>query len=49
MEPFVHVELADLACARGAEAARTHELSETRRLFEAIGAPKRAAQLAAAV
>jgi tetratricopeptide (TPR) repeat protein len=47
MEPIVRVALADLARARGDEVARTRELSQARRLFEAIGAPKRAAQLAA--
>jgi tetratricopeptide (TPR) repeat protein len=47
LEPLVRVALADLAHARGDEAARARELSEARRLFEAIGAPKRAAQLAA--
>ena len=49
MEPFIRLALADLARARGDEAARARELSEARRLFEAIGAPKRAAQLAAAM
>jgi hypothetical protein len=48
MEPFIRVALADLAHARGDEAARVHELSEAQRMFQAIGAPKRAAQLAAA-
>jgi hypothetical protein len=47
MEPFIRVALADLARARGDEASRARELSDARRLFEAIGAPKRAAQLAA--
>jgi class 3 adenylate cyclase/tetratricopeptide (TPR) repeat protein len=47
MEPFIRVELGELARARGDEAARARELSEARQLFEAIGAPKRAAQLAA--
>jgi tetratricopeptide (TPR) repeat protein len=49
MEPFIRAQLAELARFRGDEAARARELSEARRLFEAIGAPKRAAQLAAAV
>jgi adenylate cyclase len=49
MEPFVRAELAELARVRGDEAARAHEVSEARRLFEAIGAPKRAAELAAAM
>jgi hypothetical protein len=49
MEPFIRVQLAELARARGDEAAYAHELSEARRLFDAIGAPKRAAQLAAGV
>jgi ATP/maltotriose-dependent transcriptional regulator MalT len=47
VEPFIRVQLAELARARGDEAAHAHELSEARRLFDAIGAPKRAAQLAA--
>jgi class 3 adenylate cyclase/tetratricopeptide (TPR) repeat protein len=47
MEPFIRVVLADLARARGDEDARARELSEAQRLFQAIGAPKRAAQLAA--
>jgi hypothetical protein len=33
----------------GDKAARTHEPREARRLFQAIGAPKRAGELAAAV
>jgi class 3 adenylate cyclase/tetratricopeptide (TPR) repeat protein len=49
MEPFVRVALAELARARGDEAARARELGEARRLFEAIGAPRRAAELAPAV
>jgi hypothetical protein len=49
MDPFIRVALADLERARGDEAARERALSEARRLFEAIGAPKRAAQLAGAV
>jgi hypothetical protein len=49
MEPFIRTELAEVAGVRGDQGARVRELSEARRLFEAIGAPKRAAQLAAAV
>jgi tetratricopeptide (TPR) repeat protein len=49
MEPFIRVALAELARARGDEGARARELSEARRLFAAIGAPKRVAQLATAV
>jgi class 3 adenylate cyclase/tetratricopeptide (TPR) repeat protein len=47
MEPFICIARAELAHVRGDEAARTRELSQARRLFEAIGAPERAAQLAA--
>jgi hypothetical protein len=47
MEPFIRVALADLARAHGDEPARACELNEAWRLFEAIGAPRRAAQLAA--
>ena len=49
MQPFVHAELAQLARARGDEAAHALELSEAQRLFQAIGAPKRAAQLATTI
>jgi class 3 adenylate cyclase/tetratricopeptide (TPR) repeat protein len=49
MDPFIRVALADLERARGDEGARERALNEARRLFEAIGAPKRAAQLAGAV
>jgi tetratricopeptide (TPR) repeat protein len=49
IEPFIRVQLAELARARGDEASRARELREAQRLFEAIGAPKRAARLAAAV
>lgn len=49
MEPFIHAELAELARVRGDEAVRARELNEAGRLFEAIGAPTRAARLAAAV
>jgi class 3 adenylate cyclase/tetratricopeptide (TPR) repeat protein len=49
MQPFVHAELAQLARARGDEAAHARELSEAQRMFQAIGAPKRAAQLAAPI
>lgn len=48
MEPFARVARAELARVRGDEAARARELSEAQRLFEAIGAPKRAGQLGAA-
>jgi adenylate cyclase len=49
MEPFIRVVLAELARVRGDETARARELTEAQRLFEAIGAPKRAAELAAVV
>jgi hypothetical protein len=49
MQPFVHAELAQLARARGDKAAHARELSEAQRMFQAIGAPKRAGQLDAAI
>jgi class 3 adenylate cyclase/tetratricopeptide (TPR) repeat protein len=46
-EPFIRVELAELARLAGDDGARDRELREAERLFIAIGAPKRAARLAA--
>jgi class 3 adenylate cyclase/tetratricopeptide (TPR) repeat protein len=46
MEPFIHVELAELARLRGDEAGRQRELREARRRFTEIGAPPRAEQVA---
>jgi adenylate cyclase len=45
-EPFIRVELAELARLRGDEAGRRRELEEAQRLFTAIGAPLRAEQVA---
>jgi hypothetical protein len=44
-EPFVHLELAELAGLAGNRATREHELREAHRLFLAIGAPIRAAEI----
>jgi tetratricopeptide (TPR) repeat protein len=49
MEPFIRTELAEVARVRLDEATRARELGEAWRLFEAIGASKEGAQLAAAV
>jgi len=44
-EPFVRVELGELARLRGDEEERARELCAARRLFNEMGAPTRAAQL----
>jgi len=49
LEPFVRVELAELARARGEDELATSELREAHRLFTAIGAPLRAAEIAAEI
>ena len=46
-EPFVRLEIAELAGARGDEAARTRELKEAHRLFTEMGLTKRAEEVAA--
>jgi hypothetical protein len=46
LEPFVRVELAELARLTGDEAARRRELREAHRLFTEMGAPLQAAKLA---
>jgi hypothetical protein len=45
-EPFLCVERAELARLTGDEAARERELREAHRLFNEIGAPIRAAEVA---
>jgi hypothetical protein len=45
-QPFIHVELAELARLSGDEAVRERELCEAHRLFIEIGAPIRAAEVA---
>jgi tetratricopeptide (TPR) repeat protein len=47
LEPFVRVELAKLARLRGDGEGHKRELHEAERLFTVIGAPRRAAELAA--
>ena len=49
LEPFVRVELAELARARGEDEVATRELREAQRLFTAIGAPRRAAEITAEI
>jgi adenylate cyclase len=49
LEPFVRVELAELARARGEDGLATRELREAQRLFTAIGAPRRAAEITAEI
>jgi len=46
LEPFVRVELAELARLTGDEASRRRELREAHRLFTEMGAPLQAARLA---
>ena len=46
LEPFVRVERAELARARGEGEACKRELAQALRLFTAIGAPRRAAEIA---
>jgi class 3 adenylate cyclase/tetratricopeptide (TPR) repeat protein len=46
LEPFVRVELAELARVRGEGEVRNRELEEAQRLFTSIGAPRRAAAIA---
>jgi thioesterase domain-containing protein len=45
-EPFIRVELAELARLTGDEATRQRELREAHRLFTEMGAPLQAAKLA---
>ena len=45
-EPFIHVELAELARLTGDEATRQRELREAHRLFTEMGATTRAEQVA---
>jgi class 3 adenylate cyclase/tetratricopeptide (TPR) repeat protein len=45
-EPLVHLERAELARLAGDEATRLAEIAAARRLFDAMGAPARAAALA---
>jgi tetratricopeptide (TPR) repeat protein len=47
--PLIHLERADLARCRGDETARTRELGEARRLFEALGANGHLRRLEAAL
>jgi adenylate cyclase len=47
LEPFVRVEMAELARLEGDEQAREREHTEAQRLFVRIGAPGQAARLAA--
>ena len=46
LEPFIRVGLGNLARLAGDEATREHELREAHRLFNEIGAPIRAAEVA---
>jgi hypothetical protein len=46
LEPFIHVERAELARLNGDEVTRERELREAYRLFLEIGAPIRAAEVA---
>jgi predicted ATPase len=46
LEPFVRVELAELARLRGESEMRNRELDKAQRLFTSIGAPRRAAKIA---
>jgi hypothetical protein len=46
LEPFIRVELSNLARLAGDEPARQRELREAHRLFLEIGAPIRAAEVA---
>jgi adenylate cyclase len=46
LKPFIHAQLAELARATGDYQAHERELREAQRLFTAIGAPRRAAELA---
>ncbi len=47
MEPFIRLELAELARLRGDAAARQRELADAQRLFTEFGAHRRAASVAA--
>jgi hypothetical protein len=46
LEPFIRLELANLARLRGEETVRARELRAAHRLFLEIGAPIRAAEVA---
>jgi class 3 adenylate cyclase/tetratricopeptide (TPR) repeat protein len=49
LEPFIHVELAELARLANDDATRQRELREAHRLFTEMGAPIRAAEVARAL
>jgi len=46
LEPFIRIELAELARLTGDEETRHRELREAHRLFTEMGAPLQAAKLA---